>query len=538
MSWPSIKGTAVLKALNGADGEKALLFAAEILKRGGLVAFPTETVYGLGGDALNPGAVKKIYQVKRRPPDNPLIIHVAGMEEAARLAEEIPPEALLLAEKFWPGPLTMVLPKKDLVPGITTAGLSSAAIRVPAHPLARKLIRAAGIPLAAPSANLSGRPSPTSAGHVLEDLAGSVDAVLDGGSCSVGVESTVISLLSGTPALLRPGGITLEMLEDVLKREVLDLTIPGKGAAAKGAPLSPGMKYRHYAPRAPLYLVLGDYPAQQKQLLALTENFLTQGRRVALLLSRESAGIYPATVLRVLGSRKKPAQIAKRLFAILREMDSLEMDVIVVEGIDERGIGKAIMNRLRKAAAEIIETNSTGSACHGGKGGEEVKEDLKILFVCTGNTCRSVMAEGLFQKMWAGLADKTDKKISVKAGSAGVGAFSGLGASPEALKILREENVDLSGHLSRQLDSAMIRMANYIYTMTEDQKNFLRASYPEAAAKIFLLHEVHGKGGKKDISDPIGKGIEHYRAAAEEIKRALAVIIGKLLNADGGQTRE
>ena len=361
MAWPNIKGTVVLKASNGADEERALLFAAEILKKGGLVAFPTETVYGLGGDALNPGAVQNIYQVKQRPPDNPLIIHVTGMDQAARLVKEIPPEAFLLAENFWPGPLTMVLPKKDLVPDITTAGLSSAAIRVPAHLLARKLIHAAGVPLAAPSANLSGRPSPTTAGHVLEDLAGRIEAVLDGGSCSVGVESTVLSMLPGIPALLRPGGITLEMLEDVLKRKVLDLTIEGKGGVFKGAPPSPGMKYRHYAPRAPLYLVVGDYPAQRKQLVALTESFLMQGRKVALLLSRESAGICPAPVLRVLGSREKPAQIAKRLFAVLREMDLLEVDVIVVEGFDEQGMGRAVMNRLRKAAAEIISTDGKDS---------------------------------------------------------------------------------------------------------------------------------------------------------------------------------
>jgi L-threonylcarbamoyladenylate synthase len=361
LAWPIIKGTAVLKALNDEDEGKALLYAAEILKKGGLVAFPTETVYGLGGDALNPGTVQNIYKVKQRPPDNPLIIHVAGMDQAARLVEEVPPEAFLLAENFWPGPLTMVLPKKNLVPDITTAGLSSAAIRVPAHPLARKLIRAAEIPLAAPSANLSGRPSPTTAEHVLDDLAGRIEAVLDGGSCSVGVESTVISLLSGTPALLRPGGITLEMLEDVLKQEVLDLTAERKGEVIKGAPPSPGMKYRHYAPRVPLYLVVGDYPAQRKQLVALTESFLMQGRKVALLLSLESAGICSAPVLRVLGSRNKPEQIAKRLFAILREMDFLDIDVIVVEGFDEKGMGRAVMNRLRKAAAEIIITEGKDS---------------------------------------------------------------------------------------------------------------------------------------------------------------------------------
>lgn len=356
MIWPSFNGTAVLKPLNPEDEERALLFAAEILKKGGLVAFPTETVYGLAADALNPAAVQNIYKVKRRPQDNPLIIHVTGMDQAVELVKDIPPEAFLLAENFWPGPLTIVLPKKGLVPDITTAGLSSAAIRVPMHPLAIKLIRAAEVPLAAPSANLSGRPSPTTAEHVLEDLAGQIGAVLDGGRCSVGVESTVISFLSSPPSLLRPGGITLEMLESVLKRNVLDLTVEGKGETYKGIPPAPGMKYRHYAPRAPLYLVVGDYPALRKQLVALTEGFLMQGRKVALLLSQESEGICPASVLRVLGSREKPRQVAERLFSVLREMDLLGVDVIVAEGFDEGDMGRAVMNRLRKAAAAIIKT--------------------------------------------------------------------------------------------------------------------------------------------------------------------------------------
>ena len=325
----------------------------------GACCFSDRDCLWLGGDALNPDTVQNIYKVKQRPLIILLIIHVAGMDQAARLVEEV--RALFSWRKISGPAPTMVSPKKNLVPDITTAGLSSAAIRVPAHPLARKLIRAAEIPLAAPSANLSGRPSPTTAEHVLDDLAGRIEAVLDGGSCSVGVESTVISLLSGTPALLRPGGITLEMLEDVLKQEVLDLTAERKGEVIKGAPPSPGMKYRHYAPRVPLYLVVGDYPAQRKQLVALTESFLMQGRKVALLLSLESAGICSAPVLRVLGSRNKPEQIAKRLFAILREMDFLDIDVIVVEGFDEKGMGRAVMNRLRKAAAEIIITEGKDS---------------------------------------------------------------------------------------------------------------------------------------------------------------------------------
>ncbi len=353
MTWPSVKGTIILKAGSPNEEDSALQYAAEILKSGGIVAFPTETVYGLGANALDAEAVEGIFKVKMRPFDNPLIVHVTGMEQAEELVRFSPQEAAVLAGHFWPGPLTLIFPKKELVPDITTAGLSSVAVRVPAHPLALKLISRAGIPLAAPSANLSGRPSPTTADHVLEDMAGRIDAVLDGGACSVGVESTVLSLLSGPPALLRPGGVTLEMLEAVLQKKILDLTA-GRGEDFKGVPPSPGMKYRHYAPRAPLYLVEGEGASQKQQLVALSESFTLQGRRLGLIIFEESEGVFPAPVVKVLSSRKDPRLAAERLFAVLRSMDSLEVEVIVAEGLEEKEMGRAVMNRLRKAATKVI----------------------------------------------------------------------------------------------------------------------------------------------------------------------------------------
>lgn len=356
MTWPQFKGTIILKGENEEEKERALEYAAEILKKGGIVAFPTETVYGLGGNALDKKAVEEIYRVKGRPADNPLIIHVSGMEQVDELAGEIPAEAALLAEHFWPGPLTLVLHKKEVVPDIITAGLPSVAIRMPAHPLALKLIKKAGLPLAAPSANLSGRPSPTTAEHVLEDLAGRIPAVLDGGPCPVGVESTVLSLLTSPPALLRPGGITLEMLEALLKTRIVDLT-SGRGEYFKGTPPSPGMKYRHYAPRAPLYLVEGKGLPQKQQLAELCETLASRGYKVALILFEESLGEYPAAVVKVLGSRKEPQTAAERLYAVLRQLDSLKVDVIVAEGLEEQGLGRAVMNRLRKAATKIVRAN-------------------------------------------------------------------------------------------------------------------------------------------------------------------------------------
>lgn len=353
MTWPRRKGTIILKAANQQEEDAALEYAAAILKSGGIVAFPTETVYGLGANALDPEAVKQIYRVKSRPADNPLIVHVTGMEQVKGLVESIPREALVLAEHFWPGPLTLIFNKKEVIPDITTAGLPSVAVRVPAHPLALKLIAMAEIPLAAPSANLSGRPSPTTAEHVLEDLAGRIAAVLDGGACSVGVESTVLSLLSSPPALLRPGGVTLEMLEAVLQTKIADLAA-GSTEGFKGTPPSPGMKYRHYAPRVPLYLVEGEGPAQQKILTALNETLARQGLRVGLMIFEESKEILQAPVVKVLGSRKEPRLAAERLFATLRSLDSLAVDAIIAEGLEEQEMGRAVMNRLRKAATKII----------------------------------------------------------------------------------------------------------------------------------------------------------------------------------------
>ncbi len=371
MVWKTISGTKLLNALEAGREKQALSCAAGILRRGGLVAFPTETVYGLGADALNPGAVGKIFQAKGRPPDNPLIVHLAGPEEVKRVVSGAPPSFEILARRFWPGPLTLVLPKKKVVPYITTAGLSSVAVRVPAHPLALELIKAAGVPVAAPSANLSGRPSPTRAAHVLDDMAGKIDAVLDGGPCPLGLESTVLSLLSEPPVLLRPGGVTLEALRAELKAEVLDATAEGKGPAGTGdaidAPLSPGMKYRHYATRSPLLLVEGKEEYQRQQIAALGESFLGQGKKLGLLISREMYETLPPALLEdagtcivVLGSRAEPERLAERLFGALRGLDAQGVEAIVAEGFDDREIGKAIMNRLRKAASGILRWDAEG----------------------------------------------------------------------------------------------------------------------------------------------------------------------------------
>lgn len=311
--------------------------AARAIRAGELVVFPTETVYGLGADALNPEAVRRVYEAKGRPPDNPLIIHVSDARQARRLVRLWTPSAGRLAGVFWPGPLTLVLPKSPVVPGAATAELDSIAIRVPAHPVALALLREAKVPIAAPSANRSGRPSPTRVEHARDDLGDRVAIYLDGGPTPIGVESTIVSLLGDAPVILRPGGVDREALESIIGH--VEVSAPPRD----GEPVrSPGLKYRHYAPEAAVFLVPPD------ALEFRAKNLRALGLRVAIAASREYAPCDPD--VRIPGSRDDPGAWAHALFAILREVDHEGYDAIVVEEIPQRGIGAAVMNRLLKAA--------------------------------------------------------------------------------------------------------------------------------------------------------------------------------------------
>jgi L-threonylcarbamoyladenylate synthase len=351
MNWPSEAGTLIIAAQNGESGRAGILYAADILKRGGLVAFPTETVYGLGADALNGEAVARIFTAKGRPIDNPLIVHIEHILQIERLAVNIPAEAYILAERFWPGPLTLVLESAQVVPPETTGGLDTVALRLPQHRVALELLRAAGVPVAAPSANLSGRPSPTTARHVLDDLSGRIDAVLDGGPCTVGVESTVLDIRNGEPLLLRPGGVTMEEISAVLGKEC---RLAAWEQGSPSPPPSPGLKYAHYSPRAPLYLVTGHPSAVLSKLRGLVEHYHELGKIVGLLVSSENVGKLACEQMEVLGSRHDPAAQATELFAALRRFDEQGVDVILAEGYPEKGVGLALMNRLRKAAGHRI----------------------------------------------------------------------------------------------------------------------------------------------------------------------------------------
>lgn len=328
--------------------------AGEIIRRGGLVAFPTETVYGLGGNAFDPDAASKIYEAKGRPSDNPLIVHIADMAGLDDIVENVPDTAGKLADAFWPGPMTLVMKKKPAVPDRTTGGLDTVAVRMPAEEIARALIRVSTVPIAAPSANRSGRPSTTTARHCIEDLDGRVDMIIDGGSVEIGLESTIVDLTGDVPTLLRPGAVTLEMLRDVLGQVETDPAILGP-LSDDIKPRAPGMKYRHYAPKAKLTIVTGSPDKVQKKINALVTADAAAGKKAGVIATAESRNAYHGqTVLRVMGLRNDEMTIAHNLFAILREFDETGVDVIYSEGFEEDGIGRAIMNRLRKAAGYSI----------------------------------------------------------------------------------------------------------------------------------------------------------------------------------------
>jgi L-threonylcarbamoyladenylate synthase len=329
---------------------RVLSQAAGILRGGGLVAFPTETVYGLGANGLDPGAVAGIFAAKGRPSDNPLILHIADSHEVTKLAACVPANAKALMAKFWPGPLTLVLDRTKAVPDIVTGGLDSVAIRLPASKVARELIRMAGVPLAAPSANTSGRPSPTTAQDVLADLAGKIEMVIDAGSSDIGVESTVVDCTTPVPTLLRPGGVTLEMLLDTLGEVEVDPALASEGFVPK----APGMKYTHYAPAAQMVLYEGE-PALVAVALEQEAIMALQDKQVGAVVSAETAAKLPAEVVAaVYGSRNAAGEVAANLYNALRLFDSQPVDIILAEGIEESGLGLAVMNRLRKAAGYNI----------------------------------------------------------------------------------------------------------------------------------------------------------------------------------------
>lgn len=352
-----MKKTLLIKIDSNEPDLSKIKVAANIIKKGGLVAFPTETVYGLGADVLNVKAILSLFKAKNRPLDNPPIIHVENLDQVKNLTKEIPIKAKLLIEKFWPGPLTIVFQRSENIPIESTAGLNTIAVRMPQHKIALALIKKSKCSIAAPSANISGKPSPTLAKHVFDDLNGKIDIILDGGPTCIGVESTVVNVTVDPPEVLRPGGISIEDL----KKTIGDIKIHPVVLTDKQLAIekirSPGMKHKHYAPKAKVILVEGAISSIVKKVAEIAEQYMLKELKVGILATQETVEYYNADIVKSLGSRFNLKAIAHNLFSLLREFDDENIEIIVAEGVPSEGVGVAVMNRLRKAAAyNIVKT--------------------------------------------------------------------------------------------------------------------------------------------------------------------------------------
>ena len=471
--------------------------AALIIQNGGTVIFPTETVYGLGANALNENACDKIFKAKGRPSDNPLIVHISSMEELNELVDDIPNNAKVLAKEFWPGPLTMIFNKKDNINCKVTAGLDTVAIRMPKNKIATELIRLSKCPIAAPSANTSGKPSPTNVTHVIEDMLGRVDMIIDGGSCEIGLESSVIDITSDIPTILRPGGVTKEDIEKLFGKCDYDPAIIKSDENI--VPKSPGQKYRHYSPKAEVILYKGNLFKIVNAIKKDCKKYIGAGKKVGIMATEQTKALYNEGIIRAVGDRSNPITVASDLFNTLRGFDALDVDIILAEAFDDSGIGKAIMNRLEKASSKKIELGK-----------------LKILFICTGNTCRSPMAEGIMKSIVKA------KNLSIEVESAGINAIEGDRVSSNAVIVLEEMGIDISSHKAKQVTKQMLDESDLILTMTKQHKEILLRGFKDLDDKIYAFKEFSYKYVSNDksidILDPYGGNYDIYKYCSKELE--------------------
>ena len=506
--------------------------AGQIIRNGGLVAFPTETVYGLGGNAFDPEAAARIYAAKGRPSDNPLIVHISDLAQLADIALEVPETAKRLAEKFWPGPMTLILRKRPDVPDATTGGLATVAVRFPSHPAAKALIDAAGVPIAAPSANLSGRPSPTRAEHVVEDLSGRIDMIIDGGPCRIGLESTIIDCTGSTPVILRPGYILPEQVEELCGEVELDRVITAdtaEEAAVPEGPKAPGMKYRHYSPKAPLKLVEGEREPVTKRIISLARESMGAGKKVGVLCCDETRGAYqvalsgvpdvapadgtpaellPEAVIRSFGSCTDTEAAAAALFALLREMDAEGADVIYGETLPEEGLGASVMNRLKKAAGFDIE--------HVKKLEEPVRPALRfseVILADRGNTTHSVISESILRFLLRG--------SGVGTASRGVSVLFEEPVNEKAVRVLADHGLKPARAEAKLLETADLSQTTLILTVDDSVKRKVLKTFPEANF-VFTVWEFAGEE-EQSLSpalNPAGER-ESYEELYQELLRLM-----------------
>ena len=486
--------------------ETVISEAGKILKQGGLVAFPTETVYGLGANALDEEAAKKTYAAKGRTSDNPLIVHIADMQALEEIAVNIPSKTEDLAFHFWPGPLTMIFEKSEKVPYGTTGGLDTVAVRMPSDLIARELILAAGGFVSAPSANTSGRPSPTTAEHVREDLDGKIEMILDGGSVDIGLESTILDMTVEPPMILRPGAITAEMLEKVIGPVSMDETI--LGSESEQAPKAPGMKYRHYAPKARLTIVEGNLREEVLAIRQLAYAAFREGKSVGIIATNETEAFYTHGLVKNIGTRENEKTIARNLYTVLREFDEEDVDAIYSESFALQGIGNAIMNRLVKAAghmriaaAPIVEQQTY----------------RKIIFLSNTDTSRGPMAAELLRHQ--------DLEQEYAVDSRGLIVLFPEPVNQKAEAIMKSGQMTLEGHSSVAFTEDDIHEDTLILTMDESQKNKVLSEY-ENVKNVYTLNEFLEDDTR--IPNPYGQPLTAYGECYEILMKLIEKLTNKL----------
>jgi len=449
--------------------EQVLARAGEILKSGGLVAFPTETVYGLGANALDENAAMKTYAAKGRPSDNPLIVHITDVEDLPIVARNISDKAKQIMERFWPGPLTLIFEKQYIVPFGTTGGLHTVAVRMPTDEIARAVIRAGGGYISAPSANTSGRPSPTSAQHVADDFDGRIDMIIDGGNVDIGLESTIVDMTVDPPMILRPGAITREMLEEVVGEVSVDAALLAEDSGE--APKAPGMKYRHYAPKAQLTIVEGEMDDTIKAIRQIAYEQTRLGYKVGIIATAETEAYYSNGIVKNIGTRQNENSIAKNLYRVLREFDEEDVDYIYSESFAGEGIGDAIMNRLDKAAGHhtIQATDIT-----------KLQKYRRVLFISKSDNCRGPMAAELLRN------ESLEQEYLI--GSRGMVVLFPEPANQKAEAIMRCHQMTLAEHEATQLDEEDLDEDTLILTFEEAQKWKIVSDY-ENVKHVYTLNE-------------------------------------------------
>lgn len=480
--------------------------AGDILKRGGLVAFPTETVYGLGANGLDEEAAKKTYAAKGRPSDNPLIVHIARLEDLGAVVKEVPEVVKYIAECFWPGPLTLIFNKSERVPLGTTGGLETVAVRMPDDEIARELILAGGGYVSAPSANTSGRPSPTTAQHVAEDLSGKIEMILDGGSVDIGVESTILDMTVDPPMILRPGAVTKEMLEQVVGEVAVDETLITENSTK--APKAPGMKYRHYAPNAELIIIEGEPKDAVKAIRQIAYEQVRLGYKVGIIATNESIGEYTTGMIKSIGSRENEKTVARNLYRVLREFDEEDVDYIYSEAFSEAGIGTAVMNRLGKAAGHhVIQAESI--TC--------LQKYREIIFVSNSDNCRAPIAAAVLRRQ------PLLQEYLIT--SRGMIVLFPEPLNPRAEELLKKHKTAPDKHEAAAFPGGIAGEDALVLTMEEAQKQKIYSEFPEFK-HVYTLHEY--VGGEHAISSVYGQSEEQYEKMYQQIQEYVIRLADKL----------